>query len=114
MARHRDVKQQNIINLSKTAIDLLGYPYNTQEILRIVARISMHTLGRVVTPDPLSSREFICSEYAYICFKSIGAAVEYNPLGFVAPADFAGSEKVTGISFIDTSNVLVSAGGVLA
>jgi hypothetical protein len=110
LARHHDVKQEKIINLSKTALDLLGYPYNTQEILRIAARISMHALGGKFNPDPLTGREFICSEYAYVCFKSIGVSIEFNQLGFVAPADFAGADKVEGVSYIETENVF--AGGM--
>jgi len=109
IARHEDLKQENIINLSKMAIDLLGYPYNTQEILRIAARIGMDTLG--MPPQGLDTptgREFICSEYAHACFKSVGVDIDFNPLGYVAPADFARCNKVELLSYIQQENLRVA------
>ncbi len=105
VARHADVKPENIINLSHYATGLLGYPYGTQEILRIMTRISMNNIGLNLThPDALPTREFICSEFAYVCFKSIGVEVEYDSLGFIAPADFARSPKVKPVNFIHVEN----------
>jgi hypothetical protein len=104
IARHRDFKQKNITNISKHAIDLLGYPYDTEEIIRIVARIGMNSLGIIDTnKDPITSRAFICSEYAYECFKSVGIIIDYNPIGFIAPADFAHNPKVEPLHFIETA-----------
>ncbi|EKD53982.1 MAG: hypothetical protein ACD_60C00133G0002 [uncultured bacterium] len=108
LARHRDLKPENMINLSKTATDLLGYPYHTEEIIRIAARISKHTLGLSDTVEEMPKREFICSEYAYVCFKSVGITIDYNPLGFIAPADFARCAKVDALSFIETTSSWVS------
>jgi hypothetical protein len=109
LARHDDVKQNHIINLSRHAVDLLGYPYNAQEILHIATRISMSALGVKSAPDEKPSREFICSEYAAVCFESIGVNIDYNPLGFIAPVDFARCPKVQGISFIRTENSSITA-----
>lgn len=106
LARHDDVRQTNMVNLSRRAIDLLGYPYNTQEILHIAARISLGQFGISQEPDKLPERGFICSEYAYVCFKSIGVAIDFNPQGFIAPEDFAKSKRVQPISFIRTENSL--------
>lgn len=39
LARHRDVQQKNIANLSKHATDLLGYPYGHKK-LRVLQRVS--------------------------------------------------------------------------
>lgn len=47
-------------------------------------------------------REFICSEYAYECYKSVGINIDYDPLGFVSPADFAKTAAINAISFINT------------
>jgi hypothetical protein len=106
LARHRDFQEKNILNLSKTAIDLLGYPYHTEEIIRIAERISMNSLGiKNQTPDAEPVREFICSEYAYICFKSVGIKIDYNPLGFISPADFAHASRVEPLSFIQTESL---------
>jgi len=105
LARHQDLKQENIPKLSKTATDLLGYPYNTEEIIRIATRIGMNALGvNNSEKDTTPQREFICSEYAYICFKSIGITINYNPLGFIAPADFARCARVSGLGFIQTES----------
>ncbi len=103
LARHNQVKAANISQLSKTATDLLGYPYHNEEIARIAARISINTLGFPQhTRDPLPQREFICSEYAYICFQSIGITIDYNKLGFIAPADFMRCPQVKALSYIQT------------
>lgn len=103
LARHRDLLPKNIVNLSKTATDLLGYPYHTEEIIRIATRISMNIVGiKNLSPDAPPTREFICSEYAYICFQSIGVTVDYNPLGFISPADFARCPRVNPLSFVQT------------
>lgn len=101
IARHADVREENIANLSKNAVDLLGYPYGTDEIVRIATKISMHALGVKQASDPVPQHEFICSEYAYICFKSIGINIDYNPLGFITPADFACHPKITPLFYVD-------------
>lgn len=107
LARHQDLQAKNIVNLSKTAIDLLGYPYHTEEIVRISARISMNMIGiSEPSPDAPPTREFICSEYAYICFQSIGVTIDYNPLGFISPADFARCPRVAKLSFMETESLV--------
>ncbi|KTD72669.1 YiiX/YebB-like N1pC/P60 family cysteine hydrolase [Legionella tucsonensis] len=37
LARHQDFPTDSHTNLSKQAVDLLGYPYDTEEILKIAA-----------------------------------------------------------------------------
>ena len=102
LARHDDVREENIAKLSQSAIDFLGYPYRTEEIVHIAARLSMHALGFKGLPaDNEKQRAFICSEYAYTCFKSIGVTVDYNDTGFIAPADFAKHHKVKPLCYID-------------
>lgn len=101
IARHQELNQQNIVKLSKVAVDLLGYPYNKQEILRIAQRIGAYSLGlQAQSIDTPTGREFICSEYAHICFKSIGVTIDFNPLGFIAPADFARCHKVHALHYL--------------
>lgn len=115
LARHADVRQENMINLSKAAVDLLGYPYDTQEVLRIAARISLNTMGFNQNEKPASpQREYICSEYASICFQSIGVKIDYNSLGFIAPEDFARCPKVSALSYIHTENNAVAETAVTA
>lgn len=102
LARHRDVKEENINRLSRSAVDLLGYPYRTEEIIHIAARLGVHSMGLPgQKADAETQRAFICSEYAYTCFKSIGVNIDYNTIGFIAPDDFARHEKVDHICFIE-------------
>ncbi len=103
LARHQDVHEGSIAKLSQSAVDLLGYPYRTEEIVHIATRLSFHALGLPgQESDAEKQRAFICSEYAYTCFKSIGVTIAYNNAGFIAPADFANHPKVTPICFIET------------
>jgi uncharacterized protein YycO len=103
LARHKNMKQENIKNLSKVAVDLLGHPYDTQEIIRIFSRISMNTIGLNNTNNDPEDTAFICSEYAYACFKSVGVNIDFDAMGFIAPADFARCPDVSPIAFIETS-----------
>lgn len=103
LARHHDVKEENIAKLSRAAINFLGYPYRSEEIAHIAARISLQTLGATSqAKDADTLRAFICSEYAHTCFQSIGVSIAYNPTGFIAPADFARNEKVKPLCYLQT------------
>lgn len=105
LARHHDVKEENIAKLSRSAVDFLGYPYGKDEIIRIAARIGLHSLGFSAAELNLTpQREFICSEYAHACFKSIGVSIEYNRLGFVAPSDFACHPKVEMVCYLESES----------
>ncbi|MEW6501880.1 MAG: hypothetical protein ACOY8P_07290 [Thermodesulfobacteriota bacterium] len=57
----------------------------------MAARLGYLTRKKALAPD----REYICSEYAYECYRSIGITIEHDPRGFVAPADFARSKEVS-------------------
>lgn len=105
LARHAQVKQENIAKLSRSAVDLFGYPYNTEAIVRIAAKISLHALGlSLEKPSPhTAEREFICSEYAHACFQSVGVTVAYNSMGFITPADFANCHHVTPICYMENA-----------
>ena len=103
LARYQNFPSDSISNLSKPAIDLLGYPYNTDEILKIASRIGMDAFGFDKTsPEVVSQHALICSEYVSICYKSVGITIDYNPQGFIAPADFARSPEVKPMCFIAT------------
>ena len=96
LARHRAFKEEappdtSLQSLGRFAADLLGYPYDKDEIAKISARIAAGFLPfskaekRALKPD----REYICSEYVFECYKTLGIEIERDPRGFVAPADFA-------------------------
>lgn len=92
VARHSSfgsVKQQQLLQFSRFAVDRLGYPYDKDEILKIGIRIAIG--GRKSKRD----KEYICSEYVHECYASVGIHVPYNKSGFIAPADFARAADVT-------------------
>lgn len=101
MARHRDfqakAQTKALTRFGQFAVDLFGYPYDKDEIAKIAARIMASHIPfsakdkKAMAPD----REYICSEYAYECYKSIGIEIDYDPRGFVAPADFARTREVS-------------------
>lgn len=105
LARHEDVSDNKIATLSTLAVDYLGYPYDKEEIIHIAARIGLANLGATeFTPDPATQKAFICSEYAQLCFNSIGIHINYNQLGFISPADFANHPKIHPLYFLHTEN----------
>lgn len=102
IARHRDfpgVPPARLRKMSQFAVDLFGYPYDKDEILRIAARIAQSWLGfsdREVRRD----KEYICSEYAWECYRQVGIRVPYDKRGFIAPKDFAAAAKVDPVAVI--------------
>jgi len=106
LARHAQFQPDYIINLSKTAVDLLGYPYDKKEILQIANRI-MTRGTNIELPSVVTDQDqaYICSEYAYKCYQSVGIDIDHDPQGFVTPADFAKSPFVNGINFIKMGSV---------
>jgi len=85
------VNPQKLTQLAQYAVDQFGYPYDKDEIAKIAARILASKIPftddqmKKIAPD----REFICSEYVARCYEQAGLNISWNPLGFVAPADFA-------------------------
>lgn len=109
IARHANFNAANIPHLSKFAVDLLGYPYDKDEIIQIAARLSGKALNIPEQPKPIGQNHaYICSEYAYECYKSVGINIDYDPAGFVTPADFAQTAAVNALGFIATENGLLS------
>jgi hypothetical protein len=104
IARHSEFNAANIPDMSQTAVDLFGYPYDTQEIIKIAARIGMKLFG-FNQDNPLiqSQNAFICSEYAYKCYRSVGVSIDYDPSGFVAPADFAKTPEINPLFSLETT-----------
>lgn len=91
IARHRLVDlgtEEHWQRVSRTAIDLLGYPYGTKDIMDITARIVGAKLGMAVRPRR-TDKTYICSEFVELIYESIGVGVPWNRANFIAPADFA-------------------------
>ena len=100
IARHVDAEKKignkNLYGnatFAKFAIDHLGYPYDNDEIARIIARVIGSKIG-FKKGEIKRDKEYICSEYAYECFRTVGIKIKYNKLGFIAPVDFAKDDKI--------------------
>ncbi|MDQ8195596.1 YiiX/YebB-like N1pC/P60 family cysteine hydrolase [Coraliomargarita sp. SDUM461004] len=96
--RHRDFARQvapdALATLGRFAVDRFGYPYDSQQIAEIAARITLNRMA----PEMLDSlpswpsehqEAYICSEYVAACYRQVGLSVEGEHFGFVTPADFA-------------------------
>jgi hypothetical protein len=103
IARHSDFDESKIDHLSKKAIDLLGHQYSKQEIIKIAARVGLY--GLIGNKDkceiPEEGNDYICSEYGYVCYNSIGVYIEHDCRGFVTPADFAKTEEVNAVFWLN-------------
>jgi len=88
--------------LATFAVDRFGQPFAAMEIARIGARICLGSLNRTM-PKSLGPKDaFICSEYAAKCFKAVGIEIEWDGLGFIAPADFARDPNTRAIAQFKT------------
>jgi hypothetical protein len=66
IARHNAFKPDYVHDLSRGAVDLLGYPYDNAEIAKITGRLAGMALGfNNQTRELKDNGAYICSEYAY-------------------------------------------------
>lgn len=93
IARHKDMRESHIEGLSQKAVDLLGHQYDSAEIARIASRLASSFISKGDYELPPHDDAYICSEYVYECFKSIGIMIKHS-YGFVAPNDFAEDENI--------------------
>lgn len=102
--RHSKFKESFKKSLSLKAIDCLGHQYDSEEIARIAAKI---TLGKIIKNGncqydlPKDDCKYICSEYVYECFKSIGIKLNINCMGYVAPSDFCNDIDINPVFLIN-------------
>lgn len=95
IARHRGAADAlapagRVATFTKTAIDMLGWPYSLQDILRI----SMHIAGTgKLLGEAARARALICSEYAARCFSAVGITLQDQD-GYITPADIAADPAV--------------------
>lgn len=86
------VSEKNLRRLGQFAVQLFGYPYDKDEIAKIAARISMSHVPFVKKDKEKllkRDREFICSEYVWESYHSLGIDIPHDKRGFISPADFA-------------------------
>ena len=107
VARHKKITaalrdSKNLETLTRTAVDLLGYPYDGDEIAKIAARIAISTMTREWgEPKELTrDREFICSEFVEECFRSVG--VQLHGAGYITPSDVAATREVDLVAVLQT------------
>ena len=109
LARHDDYADKGgkagsaaMERLADFAVDRFGQPFAGLEILKIAARICLGSLDRKMPKAMGPKNEFICSEYAAKCFHAVGIEIEWDGLGFIAPADFARDPKTRAIAQFKT------------
>ncbi len=101
IARHQAFDAKRIGDLSRTAVDLLGYPYDKDEIVRIATRISFKAISSQLPPVALGQdHSYICSEYAALCYQSVGITIKQESGGWVTPADFALTPEINPVNLI--------------
>lgn len=97
LARHPDFPADDpkrIGEMTRVALDRLGYPYSTVELARIAERIVARIAGTVIPGQLKEDDAYICSEYVAMCYQALGIAIQPDPDGFLAPADIANDPKV--------------------
>lgn len=100
IARHDNfstlANKKNLNKFGQFAVDLFGYPYDTDEIVKIAGRIVASKLRftkqhrKALKRD----REYICSEYVWECYRQVGIHIQGSPSGFIAPSDFAKAKEM--------------------
>jgi hypothetical protein len=110
IARHRDfpigiadaehADNQKFRDMTKFAVDRVGCPYSAHDIAGIAARIVVGFAG--VTDDKTLAPDgsYICSEYAWECYRQIGIEIPFSAEKFIAPNDFARDPKIEFIAHV--------------
>jgi hypothetical protein len=107
LARHEGwsedgLSPKNLKHFADFAVDQFGDPFAPIEIAKIGLRVA---LSRFIKKMPKSlgpKNEYICSEYAAKCFEKAGVKIQWDGLGFIAPADIAHDPHVTAIARFKT------------
>ncbi|MEO7027279.1 MAG: hypothetical protein ABI056_06965, partial [Caulobacteraceae bacterium] len=103
LARHRGTPSAGVLKpLSDFAIDAMGARFSPIEIARIAARIALGRIERRMPAPVKAKNEFICSEFADQCLRTVGVHIRWDGLGFIAPADFALDPDVEAIAQFQT------------
>jgi hypothetical protein len=106
LARHAQlnaVGETAMKAMTDFALDQLGDPFSIRDMVKIATRILWGATEQV-TPAALEAQhEFICSEYAALCFEKAGVTIPWDGRGFIAPCDFALDPATSAIAQIDLS-----------
>ena len=104
LARNANVQAASdaaIRAMTNCALDQLGDPFAPAEILKIATRILVGAMETRMPEALAAKNEYICSEYAALCFKKAGVTVPWDGRGFIAPCDFALDPAASAIGQID-------------
>ena len=101
VARHADfpypADPRKVGAMTQFAIDRLGYPYGTGDLVRIGMRIAAGLAG-ITLPGELQPRNgYVCSEYVANCYAAMDINLAPDKEGFMAPADIAADPKVRAV-----------------
>lgn len=88
------------VKMISYAVDRVGSPYSAADIVDIATRIMFGFAGLKEAGDLVPKGAYICSEYAYECYKAIGIEIPFNAEGFVSPNDFARDPRVSGVAHV--------------
>ncbi|MGI9168633.1 MAG: hypothetical protein ACR2FH_00455 [Caulobacteraceae bacterium] len=103
LARHDDMPAGEALDpLADFAIDAMGDQFSPGEVIKIAIRITVGKLHRRMPRILGAKNEFICSEYVDRCFRAVGVEIEWDGLGYIAPADFASDPKVQAVAQFQT------------
>jgi len=94
VARHsqfESVATNNLTRFAQFAVSKLGYRYNTEDIVKIAARVAAGKVGVQLPALTITQQDtaYICSEYVYACYQSLGIELQWSKQGFIAPGDIA-------------------------
>jgi hypothetical protein len=99
LARHDDTPGGEALKpLVDFAVDAMGDRFSPGEVIKIATRIAVGRLNRHMPKSLGAKNEFIGSEYVARCFRKVGVEIEWDGLGFIAPADFARDPKVRAVA----------------
>lgn len=99
IARHSEFNDNMVHKISHHAIDMVTCNYNWSAIAKITARLIFNRNSKKCELPKKDQKEYICSEYAYECYRSVGININAS-CGYVTPADFATDKKINPICLL--------------
>lgn len=100
IARHDNFDPWKLLHVSRTAIDLLGYPYSYREIAKITMCLMLRWAGKGQPNALKKDKEFICSQFVELLFNSMKIEIPHDPRGFIVPDDFAKDQNINAVCSI--------------
>jgi hypothetical protein len=99
---HGEKESEMAKKFADFAVAKFGQPFSGLEVAKIGLRIALGRFERQLPKTLGPKDEFICSEYVARCFAAVGIKIQWDRLGFIAPADFANDPKVKAIARFKT------------